>query len=43
LATDRDLATSCKMGCVAAGEVIRHIGPRPETPVAEMFAAAGLV
>jgi len=43
LATDRDLATSCKMGCVAAGEVIRHIGPRPETSVAELFAAAGLV
>jgi hypothetical protein len=31
------------MGCVAAGEVISHIGPRPETDMKAMFEAEGLV
>ena len=43
LATDRALETCCKMGCIAAGEVIGHIGPRPETSVAKLFSAAGLI
>jgi sugar/nucleoside kinase (ribokinase family) len=42
IATGRDLETACKMGCVAAGEVIRHIGPRPETSITKLFQDAGL-
>jgi hypothetical protein len=30
------------MGCIAASEVIGHIGPRPEADIAQLFAAAGL-
>ena len=43
IATDRDLETSGKMGCIAAAEVIGHIGPRPQTDVRDLFAKAGLV
>lgn len=42
LATGRDLQTCGKMGCIAAGEVIAHIGPRPEADIAALFAKAGL-
>lgn len=42
IATERDLETACKMGCIAAGEVIRHIGPRPETSITKLFQDAGL-
>ena len=31
--TERDLKTACRMGCISAGEVIRHVGPRPEANV----------
>ena len=40
--TDHDLETACRMG-VGAGEVIRHVGPRPEANVFDMFKAEGLV
>ncbi|RMF40942.1 MAG: adenosine kinase [Alphaproteobacteria bacterium] len=38
----RDLATCGRMGCIAAGEVIGHIGARPEADLAELFHNAGL-
>lgn len=41
--TDRDLEAACRMGCISAGEVIRHVGPRPEAKVFDMFKAEGLV
>ncbi|MGJ8603150.1 MAG: adenosine kinase [Marivita sp.] len=43
LATGRDMETSGRMGCVAAAEVISHIGPRPETDLQALFKAAGLI
>ncbi|PJE31151.1 5-dehydro-2-deoxygluconokinase [Pseudooceanicola marinus] len=43
LATGADLATSGKMGCVAAAEVISHYGARPEKDLAALFKAEGLV
>ncbi len=43
LSTGRDLETCGRMGCIAAGEVIGHLGPRPETDVKTLFAAAGLL
>ena len=43
LATGRDLETCARIGCVCAGEVIRHIGPRPETSVMDLLKAAKLV
>ncbi|MBT0959304.1 adenosine kinase [Alphaproteobacteria bacterium KMM 3653] len=42
MTTGRDLKTCGQMGCIAAGEVISHIGPRPEASLAELFAKAGL-
>jgi hypothetical protein len=30
------------MGCIAASEVIGHIGPRPEVDIAALFTSAGL-
>ncbi|MEM7439943.1 MAG: adenosine kinase [Pseudomonadota bacterium] len=42
IATDRDLETCGRMGNIAAGEVISHIGARPEKNLSEMFKAAGL-
>ncbi|MFQ5623705.1 MAG: adenosine kinase [Paracoccaceae bacterium] len=38
-----DMLTCGRMGCVAAGEVISHIGARPEADLTELFAAEGLV
>ena len=43
LATGRDLETCGRMGNICAGEVIRHIGPRPETDIMALFKAEGLV
>ncbi|MEM8570442.1 MAG: adenosine kinase [Pseudomonadota bacterium] len=38
----RDLETCLRMGCVAAAEVISHIGARPEIDLPTLFAAEGL-
>ncbi len=43
LATGADMATAGKMGCVAAAEVISHIGPRPEANMQQLFKREGLV
>lgn len=43
LATGRDLATCGRMGCVAAAEVISHIGPRPEADLRALLEAEGLL
>jgi sugar/nucleoside kinase (ribokinase family) len=43
LATGCDMETCGRMGCVAAGEVISHIGPRPEAELHQMFQVSGLV
>ena len=43
LATGRDLETCAKMGCVCAGEVISHIGPRPEADMPALLREAGLL
>ncbi len=43
LATGRDMETAGRMGCVAAAEVISHIGPRPETDLKALFKTAGLI
>lgn len=43
LATGADLATSGRMGCVAAAEVIGHVGPRPEADLKALFRAEGLI
>ena len=42
LATGQDMDTAGRMGAVAAGEVIGHMGPRPEREVMALFKAAGL-
>jgi sugar/nucleoside kinase (ribokinase family) len=42
LATERDLETCGKMGCICAGEVIGHVGPRPKANISAMFRDAGL-
>ena len=36
------LATCAKLGHIAAAEVISHYGPRPETSLADLAAAAGI-
>ncbi|MEM8739899.1 MAG: adenosine kinase [Pseudomonadota bacterium] len=41
-AAGRDLADCGRMGCIAAGEIIGHIGARPEADLAAMFRQAGL-
>ena len=38
-----DTETCCKMGSVAAAEVISHIGPRPQQDVKALFAEKGLI
>lgn len=38
----RDWLTCARMGCVAAGEVISHIGARPEADLRALFQAEGL-
>ncbi len=43
LATGRDLATSGRMGCIAAAEVISHFGARPEANLGDLFAAERLI
>lgn len=43
LATDRDLETCGRMGNICAGEVIGHIGPRPQRDIMADFKSAGLV
>ena len=42
LATGRELETCGKMGCISAGEVIGHVGPRPKANISAMFRDAGL-
>jgi len=42
LTRGRDLATCGAMGCVAAGEVISHVGARPEEDLKTLFARFGL-
>lgn len=39
----RDLATCGRMGCLAAGEIIGHIGARPEQDLKALFRADGLL
>ena len=43
LASGRPLATAGRMGCIAAGEVITHVGARPEADVMALFRAEGLI
>ena len=38
----RDLKTCGRMGCIAAGEVIGHVGPRPAADMKQYFASFGL-
>lgn len=42
IVTGRNVETSARMGCVAAAEVIGHIGARPEADLRKLFAEAGL-
>lgn len=42
LATGASLEIAGRMGCIAAAEVIGHVGPRPERDVMADFRAAGL-
>ena len=42
LVSGRDMMTSGRMGCVAAGEVISHIGARPEADLKTLFAQENL-
>ena len=42
VANDRDLMTSARMGCVAAAEVIDHIGARPNADLKALYAGHGL-
>ncbi|MDR7123597.1 adenosine kinase [Pseudotabrizicola sp. 4114] len=43
MATGQSLATSGRMGCVAAAEVISHFGARPETDLKALFRREGLI
>lgn len=43
LTSGRDYLTCGRMGCVAAGEIIGHIGARPEADLMDLFASEGLV
>ena len=43
MATGQSLATSGRMGCVAAAEVISHFGARPEADLKELFRKEGLI
>jgi sugar/nucleoside kinase (ribokinase family) len=40
LTSDRDLATCARLGSHAAGEVIGHLGPRPQRPFTELLGRA---
>ncbi|MEM9793829.1 MAG: adenosine kinase [Pseudomonadota bacterium] len=39
----RELEVCGQMGCIAAKEVIGHIGPRPQVPLGDLFRAEGLI
>ena len=43
LTAGHDMLTCGKMGCTAAGEIISHIGARPEANLMEMFRENGLI
>lgn len=43
LATGATLATAGRMGCIAAGEVISHMGPRPKADIRAMFRREGVL
>jgi sugar/nucleoside kinase (ribokinase family) len=43
LATGQSLETAGRMGCIAATEVIGHIGARPKADIAALFRAEGLI
>ena len=43
LVLKRDMHTAARMGCVAASEVIRHLGARPETDLRQLFSDQGLL
>ncbi|MFB9224410.1 adenosine kinase [Paracoccus cavernae] len=43
LATGAPLAVAGRMGCIAAAEVIAHVGPRPERDLLADFRAEGLI
>ena len=43
LASGRDLETCARIGCICAGEVISHIGPRPETDLRGLLGTRGLI
>ena len=43
LASGRPLAAAGRMGCIAASEVIGHVGARPEADIMAQFRAEGLV
>ncbi|TGD44360.1 adenosine kinase [Pseudotabrizicola sediminis] len=43
MATGQGLATSGRMGCVAAAEVISHFGARPEADLKALFRREGLI
>lgn len=43
LALDQDLETCGRLGCAVAGEVIRHMGPRPKSDLKEVIAKQGLL
>jgi len=38
-----DLITAGTMGCLAAGEIITHIGARPEQDLKTLFKKTGLI
>ena len=42
LCSKRDELMSAKMGNIAAGEIITHVGPRLETNLLEVFKQTGL-
>ncbi|WP_372840758.1 adenosine kinase [Phaeovulum sp.] len=42
-ATGQSLATAGHMGCLAASEVISHVGARPESDVRDIFRGHGLI
>ena len=42
-ATNQTLEIAGRMGCVAASEVIRHYGARPEADLKELFRKNGLI
>ena len=42
LVNGHDMMTCGRMGCVAAGEIISHIGARPEADLGALFAEKGL-